>query len=294
MKNKEQISACKGFSKRAISLFIAVFTITAFPQDFLPSSYWFVGPNIKNAIYGQAYTYKPVSGFNSGFRTRLMPDYLRELKKQGVSKEIQYLDDRIAEVFYYNEDGLPIKHESKFLKEVQILEYDSNQLPKSVTSVAENSKKSVFSIMRDSSGRIMYVESDSVKFRYNYRNSGELESIVSSDPTLTVFTRKKDRWITPGLALAFDADSIEYDKYGQELMLKYAFDITEGNGKYDKAGRLTKWVIVSRRIRHEWHFEYKNNLLSRIKHQISEIDGKHIEQDVTTVKYEYGHKKKKK
>lgn len=140
--------------------FVCLFTPLVLSQDFLPGSYWCANPVTPDpeSYNQQEFSYNPVYiGFSSAIRERMMPYCVKELKKQGVSKEIHTEGKKPVAVYYYNSDGLLTKYESKpYFNEI-LLEYDLNNQIKFLTEKGDGSSTKL-DFIRDSMNRISSAE----------------------------------------------------------------------------------------------------------------------------------------
>lgn len=266
-----------------------------FTQDFLPGSFWCAEPVIPDpeSYDQQAFKYNPVYvEFSSAIRERMMPYYVKELKKQGISKETHTQGKKTVANFYYNEEGLLTKYESKEYFSEITLEYDENNNIKALVSRSDN-YYSRRVLTRDSLKRISAVYTDNNSFFYSYDKSGKLEKIVSQTPRLTVIWRLNNVYVTPGISFATYADSIEYDEYGRLLTLKYGMDANGGGAEYDKSGRLISEGYFARALLNNSFYTFKNNLITQILLENFNNVTQKTTKTVTNVKYEYKHKKKK-
>lgn len=276
-------------------LFLCLFSSIIFAQDFLPGTFWCASPMESNVEYGdqRVFMYSPVYvESRSAIRERMMPYYVQELKKQGVSKEIHTQGKKTVANFYYNQEGLLTKYESKEYYSEITLEYDENNNIKALVSRSDN-YYSRTALTRDSLMRISAVLTDNNSFIYSYNKSGKLEKIVSKTPPLTVIWRLNDVYVTPGISFATNADSIEYDEYGRMLKFESGMDPNGGSANYDKSGRLVYEGYFPRNGCYTNSFTYKNNLIAKIQLETFNNMYQKTSTEVTNVKYEYKHKKKK-
>lgn len=266
-----------------------------FTQDFLPGSFWSAEPVTPDpeSYDQQAFKYNPVYvEFSSAIRERMMPYYVKELKKQGVSKETHTQGKKTVANFYYNQEGLLTKYESKEYFSEITLEYDENNNIKALVSRSDN-YYSKTALTRDSLKRISTVHTDKNSFIYWYDKAGKLEKIVSQTPRLTVIWRLNNVYVTPGISFATYADSIEYDEYGRLLTLKYGIDANGGGAEYDKSGRLIAEGYFARSVLNNSFYTFKNNLITQILLENFNNVSQKTTKTVTNVKYEYKNKKKK-
>lgn len=276
-------------------LLACLFSSIMFAQDFLPSVFWLATPQTPDPGdgYQRGFMYNPdYVKFNSEIRERMMPYYVQELKKQGVSKEIHTQGKKTVANFYYNQEGLLTKYESKEYYSEITLEYDENNNIKALVSRSDN-YYSRTALTRDSLMRISAVLTDNNSFIYSYNKSGKLEKIVSKTPPLTVIWRLNDVYVTPGISFATNADSIEYDEYGRMLKFESGMDPNGGSANYDKTGRLVYEGYFPRNGCYTNSFTYKNNLIAKIQLETFNNMYQKTSTEVTNVKYEYKHKKKK-
>jgi len=249
-------------------------------------------PNVEDGDQ-RAFMYSPVYvEFSSAIRERMMPYYVQELKKQGVSKETLTQGKKTVANFYYNEEGLLTKYESKEYFSEITLEYDENNNIKALVNRG-NDYYSKTALTRDSLKRISAVHTGNNSFIYSYNKSGKLAKIVSKTPPLTVIWRLNDVYVTPGITFATNADSIEYDEYGRMLKFESGMDPNGGSAKYDKSGRLVYEEYFPRNGCYTNTFTYKNNLIAKIQLETFNNMYQKTSTDITNVKYEYNHKKKK-
>lgn len=224
-------------------LLASLFSSVIFAQDFLPNGFWCASPIEPNVDYGdqRAFMYNPVFvEFTSAIRERMMPYYVKELKKQGVSKETHTQGKKTVANFYYNEDGLLTKYESKEYFEEITLEYDENNNIKALVKRSDD-YYSRTALTRDSLKRISAVQTDNNNFIYSYDKSGKLAKIVSKIPRLTVIWRLDNEYTTPGITFATSADSIVFDDYGRLKSLQSGIDANGGSAEYDNSGRLKSY-----------------------------------------------------
>lgn len=276
-------------------LLACLFSSLIFAQDFLPSVFWCATPQTPDPgdEYQRGFMYSPdYVEFSSEIRERMMPYYVKELKMQGVSKETHTQGKKTTAIFYYNEKGLLTKYESKeYFKEI-IPEYDANNNIVALVSKSDGYYSRVV-VTRDSLKRISEVNTNQDGYIYSYNKSGKLEKIVSKTPPLTVIWRLNDVYVTPGISFATNADSIEYDEYGRMLKFESGMDPNGGSANYDKTGRLVYEGYFPRNGCYTNSFTYKNNLIAKIQLETFNNMYQKTSTEVTNVKYEYKHKKKK-
>ena len=276
-------------------LLACYFSSIIFAQDFLPGSFWCAEPVTPDpeSYDQQAFKYNPVYvELSSAIRERMMPYYVKELKKQGVSKETHTQGKKTVANFYYNQEGLLTKYESKEYFSEITLEYDENNNIKTLVRRGDN-YYSKTALTRDSLKRISTVHTDKNSFIYWYDKAGKLEKIVSQTPRLTVIWRLNNVYVTPGITFATNADSIEYDEYGRMLKFESGMDPNGGSANYDKSGRLVYEGYFPRNGCYTNSFSYKNNLIAKIQLETFNNMYQKTSTVVTNVKYEYKHKKKK-
>ncbi|GJQ31218.1 MAG: hypothetical protein HBSAPP04_00570 [Ignavibacteriaceae bacterium] len=266
-----------------------------FAQDFLPNYYWNVRPATADDGSGSEYNYifDPVHlPFSSDIRERMLPYYIREIKKQGVSKEIHTDKNTVVANYYYNPDGLLTKFESKLDYTEKLFEYDSNNRLKSVVVKGDESA-SRLDFTRDSLGRISTASTGTHDFLYAYDNAGKFESIFNEVPRIKVVFRKNNELTTPGITLAAYADSTVYDKYGRTKVTQFGFDANGSSAEFDKKGRLASESSFARSIGNTYSYTYTNGLITKILLETFNNLSRNTTKTVTNVKYEYRHKQKK-
>lgn len=272
-----------------------MFSSMMLAQDFLPSIFWYASPLTPDPEdeYQRAFTYNPdYVEFNSEIRERIMPYYVKELKKQGVSKEIHTQGKKTTANFYYNANGLLIKFESKeYFKEI-IPEYDANNNIVALVSKSDGFYSRVV-VARDSLMRISGVNTDKCSYIYSYDESGKLVSILSKTPRLPVIWRLDNFYVTHGIFFAINADSLEYDEYGRTKSIKFGFDANGGYSEFDKKGRLVSESSFARSIGNTFSYTYTNGLITKILLETYNNVSRNTTKTVTNVKYEYKHKKQK-
>lgn len=266
-----------------------------FAQDFLPNYYWNVRPATADDGSGSEYNYifDPVHlPFSSDIRERMLPYYIKEIKKQGVSKEIHTDKNTVVANYCYNPDGLLTKFESKLYYSEKLFEYDSNNRLKSVVVKGDESS-SRLDFTRDSLGRISTAYTGTHDFVYAYDNAGKFESIFNEVPRVKVVFRQNKELTTPGITLAAYADSTVYDEYGRTKVTQFGFDANGCSAEFDSKGRLTKEEYFARSVSHKLVYSYKNNLVSKTVQETTNNRSGGVDKRVTNVKYEFNHKNKK-
>lgn len=233
-------------------------------QDFIPT----VGVTASNG--------SRISGLEMLEREKLMPHHISAIKKNGVSVEIHTSSDGGVTYFYYSSEGLLVRSPGADFY------YDDQNRLVGVEQILYVSKIQITEFIRDPSGRIKSIKRGDGAVTYRYSN-GILQQIGAVDPLGSYIQKAKD---SPSYNYSDDEFYGSFDRFGRCLTFEMGkcnqtFNFDENNRwtgyKFNCADTMGGWYPMSSTI------TYENGLMKSIND-----DG-----EITTIKYEYGHKAKK-